>query len=115
MSDETVGDRIKSVRGGVSQEDFANRYGLNRNTLARYEKGDNDPSAGFLKAIAKDFGLDANWLLFGGEPREPVLTPRETALLANYRASPEKGRRSVETMASVLAESQVGKDVKDTG
>lgn len=105
MSDETVGDRIKSVRGGVSQEEFAKRYGLNRNTLARYEKGDNDPSASFLKAISKDYGIDANWLLFGGERPEPKLSPRESALIANYRASPEEGRRSLETTSALLAQS----------
>lgn len=99
----------------MPQGEFAQRYGLNRNTLARYENGVNDPSASFLKALIEDFGLDANWLLLGvGEPPQVELSPRESALIANYRASPEEGRRSVETTAALLAQHPKNEDVEKT-
>ncbi|AMK09634.1 helix-turn-helix domain-containing protein [Pseudodesulfovibrio indicus] len=108
MPEDTLGQRIAIIRGQMTQGDFAKRVGIGRNTLIRYERGDNEPSASFLQKLIKDFGVDPQWLLLGGEP--PMeLSPRESALIANYRASPEKGRRSVETMASVLAESQTEK------
>ncbi|NDV20941.1 helix-turn-helix domain-containing protein [Pseudodesulfovibrio sp. JC047] len=115
MPNETVGDRIRTIRGGVSQKEFAEKYGLNRNTLARYEKGDNDPSASFLKALIEDYGLDANWLLLGGEePPRQELTPREAALLDNYRHSPEDAQRNLETTSALLAQHKK-KNLKDTG
>lgn len=102
MSAETVGDRIKTVRGGVSQVDFAKKYGLNRNTLARYENGTNDPSASFLKALIEDFELDANWLLLGeGEP--PKQDPRKMILLSHFDACDERGKDAMLTAGSALA------------
>ncbi len=105
MSYDTLGERIVLIRGGMTQADFSKRLGVSRKTLIRYERNESEPSASFLRALTSNFGADPQWLLMGGEP--PMeLSPRESALIANYRASPEKGRRSVETMASVLAESQ---------
>ena len=100
----SIGARIRAVRGDTPQGEFANRYGLNRNTLGRYESGTNDPSASFLAALIEDFGVDANWLLLGvGEQPKPELTPREAALLDNYRHSPEEGKRSAEESVALFA------------
>lgn len=110
MPEDTLGQRIAIIRGQMTQGDFAKRVGVGRNTLIRYERGENEPSASFLQKLIKDFGVDPQWLLMGGEP--PMdLNSREAALIANYRASPEEGKRSLETTSSLLAQSQT-KDMK---
>lgn len=50
--------------------EFCKKYGLHTNTLARYERGERSPDAGFLKALV-DAGYNANWILTGtGSIRE---------------------------------------------
>jgi transcriptional regulator with XRE-family HTH domain len=98
----------------MTQGEFANRLGVGRATLIRYEKDENEPTASVLQILIKDFGADPQWLLLGaGQPPHPELSRREACLIANYRASPEEGQRSVETMASLLAKRD--KDLKDVG
>ncbi|WP_285908105.1 helix-turn-helix domain-containing protein, partial [Pseudodesulfovibrio pelocollis] len=115
MSFETLGARIASIRGETTQQEFAEALGVSRNTLVRYENNKRIPDAGFLQELIRRYGVDANWLLLGvEEPPKPELNSRESALIANYRASPEEARRSAETMVALLAQSK-GKDVKKTG
>lgn len=107
MPKEKFEDRLKMLRGDIPQADFAKVYGLSKNTLWGYENGTSIPKISFLKRLAEDFGVTTDWLLFGdkGAPK-PALTARESALLANYRASPEEGRRSLETTSALLAQSK---------
>jgi transcriptional regulator with XRE-family HTH domain len=109
MAFETLGDRIAHVRGGLTQQEFAERLGISRNTLVRYENNKRIPDAEFLCMLARNFGADPQWLLMGGEP--PMeLSPRESALIANYRASPEEAKRSVETTAALFAQPKMDVD-----
>jgi plasmid maintenance system antidote protein VapI len=69
----------------------------------------------FLVKFIQVFDVDANWLLLGiGEKPELDLNSRERALIANYRASPEEARRSVETTAALLAKHET-KTLKKSG
>lgn len=98
------------LRGDVPQADFGRVYGLSKNTLSNYETDASMPKVSFLAKLSSDFGVSVDWLLFGddGAP-SPALTARENSLLANYRASPEEGKRSLETTSSLLAQSQTKK------
>ncbi|OGQ86875.1 MAG: hypothetical protein A2512_04755 [Deltaproteobacteria bacterium RIFOXYD12_FULL_56_24] len=64
-----LGDRIKQIRGVMSQKDFGALFGITANTLRRYELDENPPDADFISALCKHYETDANWLLFGlGHP-----------------------------------------------
>lgn len=114
MSFDSLGERIALIRGELTQQDFAERLGVSRNTLVRYENNKRLPAADFLQLLISDYGADPQWLMMGGEPPKG-LNSRESALIANYRASPEEGRRSLETTSALLAKSQTKKDVKKAG
>lgn len=59
----------------------------------------------FLIKFLKVFEVDANWLLLGiGDPPKPELTPREAALLDNYRNSDEAAQKTLETTSALLAQ-----------
>lgn len=64
---ETTGERIKKCRRvlGLSQADFANKIGISRITLARYESGERQPDAGVLLQISRIFKISIDWLLTG--------------------------------------------------
>lgn len=102
-STQTLAGRIAWVRGEMRQEDFAARLGIGRTTLIRYESGERVPDAALLSMLVREFGVDASWLLLGGEVPNQELTPREKTLLDNYRHSAEDGKRAVEATASALS------------
>lgn len=64
MYNKSLGKRLSSIRGNSTQMEFAERYGVHKNTLARYERGERAPDAEFLAALARS-GYDVNWILIG--------------------------------------------------
>lgn len=113
MSKSQMGKRIVILRGELSQADFAEKLGVSRNTLSRYENGTNIPGADFLQMLVTTFGVDANWLLLGvGEPPKPELDAREAILVDHFRHCDERGKDAMITAGSALAQqTKGGKDV----
>lgn len=69
-------ERIKRVRRelGLTQQQFAERIGIKRNTLANYETGRNAPIDSVLSLICKEFNVSREYLTTGkGEPFVPVV------------------------------------------
>lgn len=65
----TLGERLKILRGTMTQEQFAAAIGVNTNTLRAYEKDRNSPSADVLANVCTRLNVSAQWLLLGiGEP-----------------------------------------------
>lgn len=59
--------RIKELRKllGLTQEEFAGKIGIKRNTLANYEIGRNIPIDGIVFSICREYNVNENWLRFG--------------------------------------------------
>ncbi len=70
-----IGGRIKYLRGDESLPSFANKLGVHKNTLARYEKGESQPDVGFVLKLCEMFDsqdVNPNWLILGeGFPPMP--------------------------------------------
>ncbi len=65
----TIGERIKYIRGNMSQADFATMTKLNKATLSRYERNTNVPDANAIVRICAACNIRSEWLLTGeGEP-----------------------------------------------
>lgn len=62
-----MGERIRMLRGANTQSEFARLLGISRNTMSRYEAGDDVPS-GIVHQICTLTGVRADWLLFGDGP-----------------------------------------------
>lgn len=60
--------RIKALRGGMTQSEFANRVGINVNTLRNYERGDSLPNLEIAASICRHFGARTDWLVLGEGP-----------------------------------------------
>ena len=61
-------DMSKAIREGrdrlgMSQEALAERLGVSRQAVSKWESGASDPSTSNLLALAKLFGIDAKKLL----------------------------------------------------
>lgn len=65
-----VGGRIKEIRKacGATQQTFADKIGLKRNTIANYEIGNAIPSDRTITDICREFDVNEDWLRNGNEP-----------------------------------------------
>jgi transcriptional regulator with XRE-family HTH domain len=103
-----IGERIQSVRGDVTQKDFAARLGIGRTSVVRYESGQRKPDALFVARLYAVFGINPVWLLTGEGVISPhdTLKPDEAILLDNYRNSPMEGKDAIKRAAFALAKHQ---------
>lgn len=60
-------DRLKAIRNALklSQQEFADRIGLNRNTLAGYEIGKSIPIDPIILSICREYSINETWLRTG--------------------------------------------------
>lgn len=106
----TVGDRIKKLRQEkkMTQQDFAAKVGIKRNTVATYEIGRNTPIDAVISLICRTFNVNETWLRTGeGEmykksngileklKRELQLTEIETEIIEIWLSFPEEQRMQV--------------------
>lgn len=57
-------------RAGFSQEQLAERLGVSRQAVSKWENGDSEPELGKLRLLAEAFGVSTDWLLSGEEPED---------------------------------------------
>lgn len=62
-----VGDRIKELRQSLrmTQQEFADKLGVKRNTIATYETGRNAPIDAVFSLICHEFNVSDSWLRSG--------------------------------------------------
>lgn len=60
-------DRIRAIRKhyDLTQQDFADRIGVKRNTIATYETGRNQPIDAVISLICREFNVNEEWLKTG--------------------------------------------------
>lgn len=104
--------RLKEERERLklTQADMAERCGVSREIWGKYERGQAVPGGEVLFTLAQ-VGADVHYILTG--QRSTVALPnREAALVDNYRATDERGKRIIEQTASAAAQPL---DVKKAG
>lgn len=70
-------DRIKKLRKSLdmTQQEFAERIGVKRNTIGQYEIGRNEPIDTVINLICREFNVREEWLRTGeGEMFNPKLS-----------------------------------------
>lgn len=91
--------KIRRVLGDPDREAFAKKIGISRNSLAAYERGENEPVASVLASYSIKCGISSQWLLtglgemFSQQEYEPIkhgLT-LDTEVLYNAIHTVEKG------------------------
>lgn len=60
---DTLGQRLKELRGQMSQTAAAKGIGTDQQTLSRYEKCERNPDAEMLLRIAEYYGVSCDYLL----------------------------------------------------
>lgn len=57
-------------KSGYSQESLAEKLGVSRQAVSKWENGDADPEIGKLRLLAQLFQVSTDWLLSEEEPVE---------------------------------------------
>lgn len=103
---ETTGERIRQLRGDLSQAEFASKIGVHKEMVGKYERGQNVPGGDVLTRMHDVFGVSLDWLLTGQGQMHPA--PRVDALNQEYRQverAPQydaKGRLIDETLGTYV-------------
>ena len=87
---EKLKERIKRIRRELelTQQEFADRLGIKRGSIANYEIGRNDPVDSIISLICREFNVNEEWLRYGeGEMFNPAPTDALDQLSEKYRLS----------------------------
>lgn len=77
-------------KAGLSQEALAERIGVSRQAISKWETGEASPEISKLPLLAKTFGVTADWLLSEDEePGEDAPAPEGTESQAESASPPE--------------------------
>lgn len=89
----TAGERIKELRKalGLTQQSFADKLGLKRNTIGGYEIATVIPSDRTISDICREFNVNEDWLRTG--EGEMFLTLSKEEELTDFLADLIKGER----------------------
>lgn len=91
-----MNERLKLLRKefNLTQEEFGNRLGIKRNTVATYESGRNEPIDAVISLICREFCVREEWLRTGdGEMFKTISTYEKAYNRFGYvmeNASPAK-------------------------
>ncbi|MDT4375458.1 helix-turn-helix domain-containing protein [Blautia coccoides] len=88
-------DRLRQLRKSLdlTQQQFADKIGIKRNSYANYETGRNTPIDAILLSICREFGVNEEWLRTGEGEMFEQLTDKEK--LMKYTGMLLRGENSV--------------------
>jgi transcriptional regulator with XRE-family HTH domain len=95
-----VSDRIKELRGNLTQTQAAAKLGLTQQAWAKYESGASDPNSKTIKQLCLVFGTTSDWLL--GLSDEAVAAEPASARVAELEAENARLRGEVQGLRFAL-------------
>ena len=106
------GERIYNLRkkSGLSQEEFADKLGVSRQAVSKWETGQSVPDSEKAAAIGAFFGVSLDWLINGAETSAPasaesatpaVVAPPDSAAVAP--PAPTEKKRAGWVKALIIA------------
>ena len=88
------GERIYNLRkkSGLSQEEFADKLGVSRQAVSKWETGQSVPDSEKAAAIGAFFGVSLDWLINGTENAASAPAVPEAPAVSEAPAPPAKKR-----------------------
>ena len=95
MSEGSIGERVRIIRGNESRKYFAEKFGIGTATLQRYEDNERTPDVDFLMKLQKYAQVTLDYLVNG---EDISLSKEERNLLNNYRTSSQSLKNQVQLL-----------------
>ena len=106
-----MNNRIKTIRttANLTQQEFADKLGIKRGTIANYELGRNEPIDAVIRMICQEFGISEKWLRTGeGDMRIPMSRDEEIAdMVGKALSGDNEFKKSVIRMICTRSESEL--------
>lgn len=106
-----MNNRIKTIRttANLTQQEFADKLGIKRGTIANYELGRNEPIDAVIRMICQEFGISEHWLRTGeGNMRIPMSRDEEIAdMVGKALSGDNEFKKSVIRMICTRSESEL--------
>ncbi|WP_394992664.1 helix-turn-helix domain-containing protein [Emticicia sp.] len=80
-----IGERIKELRAGFSQDEFGKKFGVTSVTISAIEKGKQNPGWDLAELICDEFGVSLDWLRGKTEIRTPATENIEQEPKVDYK------------------------------
>ncbi len=90
-------ERIRIIRKelGLTQEEFAKRIGLARNSVASYEIGRREPTNAIIVSICKEFHINEEWLRTGNGEMYSIQEDDYTKIAVDIDKNDPKARKVI--------------------
>lgn len=90
-------DRLKALRKelGLTQERFAERLRMKRNSIANYEIGRNEPIDAVISLICKEFNVNEEWLRTGKGPMYNIQKDDYTKIAVDIDKNDPRARKII--------------------
>jgi len=98
----TIGERIKYIRGALTQPEFGEKLGVGRNNVYTWESNKNTPLSETLLRIYKEYGVNINWLL-SGEGESYINKSKRSIVVGSKHLKIETRLSALEKKVSKLA------------
>lgn len=69
----TIGERLKKLRGKASGEEFAAKHNVHPQTLYRYERDERKPDIDFIQSVANESNASIDWIIRGENAPQPSI------------------------------------------
>jgi len=79
LSGPEIGERLRHLRGSLSQRDMARKCDTAIRAYQYYESGERLPSLNFIAEVASAFNTTTDWILTGSDKPRPVEEPRSAS------------------------------------
>ena len=113
MIQAIIGDRIKQrrIRLGITQEQLALQADVTPAYLGQVERGERNPTVGFLEKISEALDIDINYLF--SAPSVNNIGPVEKRILDNLSMLNNEQKETVEQVVSIITKSFVNERFKN--
>ncbi|MDR2489140.1 MAG: helix-turn-helix domain-containing protein [Desulfovibrio sp.] len=97
---ETLGERLKKIRGSMSQAAFAARVGISKGALGGYERDENVPGTEAINKICSITCISVDWLITGGG--QPCLEKDKSMETAHKVDAPANCQNCLELLTKLV-------------
>lgn len=98
-------DRVKAIRKhyDLTQQEFADRIGVKRNTIATYEAGRNQPIDAVITLICREFNINEEWLRDGSGEMLMQLDRKDRIMLFAKQLMRNESEEFVDRFSTALS------------
>jgi len=89
----TLGERIRFLRGKDTQEAFAVKLGVSKGALGGYERNENSPGADVILKICSATDISVEWLMTGNGPMRSEDEGIQTQTISVTGVIPKKAEK----------------------